>query len=88
MANLLYAHPWIIMIILVWSLPWKGAALWKSARKAHVGWFIVLLIVNTLGILDIIYIFFVSDWENKKKIEQNDQDYQRKLRTYNPKMIM
>lgn len=50
----------ILLIILIWSAVWKGIALWKSARKRHLVWFIVLLVVNTLGILEILYIFLFS----------------------------
>jgi len=41
----------------VWSLIWKGIALWHAGRNAHLGWFITLFLVHTLGILEIIYIF-------------------------------
>ena len=51
---------WVIVLVVLWSLPWKGVALWKAAQLSHKKWFIVLLIVNTLGILDIIYIRFVA----------------------------
>jgi len=51
---------WLILATVVWTLPWKGVALWKSARNGHKAWFIVLLIVNTLAILEIIYIFAFS----------------------------
>ena len=47
-----------ILLIVAWTLPWKGVALWKSARNGQLGWFIVLLLVNTLAILEILYIFF------------------------------
>jgi hypothetical protein len=50
----------LLVLSIVWTLPWKGVALWKSARNRHLVWFIVLLIVNTLGILEIIYIFGFS----------------------------
>ena len=50
----------LIVLSIAWTLPWKGVALWKSARNKHLVWFIVLLIVNTLGILEIIYIFGFS----------------------------
>jgi hypothetical protein len=50
---------WIILLVL-WTLPWKGYALWLAARNGHTIWFIALLIVNTLAILDIIYIFAVG----------------------------
>ena len=50
---------WIILLF-VWSIPWKGYALWLAARNKQTIWFIVLLIVNTVAILDIIYIFAVG----------------------------
>lgn len=52
---------WALVIVLVWSLVWKAIALWKSARKTHKIWFIVLLVVNTMGILEILYIFLFAD---------------------------
>jgi D-alanyl-lipoteichoic acid acyltransferase DltB (MBOAT superfamily) len=42
-------------IIAVWSLVLKVLAVWYSARAGQKGWFVVLLIVNTLGILELIY---------------------------------
>ncbi|MGC9611125.1 MAG: DUF5652 family protein [Minisyncoccia bacterium] len=54
---------WLILL-LVWSLPWKGVALWKSARSSQKNWFIALLILNTAGILEILYIFVFS--KNKR----------------------
>ncbi|MEK7187004.1 MAG: DUF5652 family protein [Patescibacteria group bacterium] len=52
--------PWLIAILAIWSLIWKGLALWKAASLRQKYWFIALLIINTLGILEIIYYFFVS----------------------------
>lgn len=59
-APWLNAAPWVVAVLLVWSLIWKGIALWKSARLSSKWWFIILLIVNTFGILEIIYIFLVA----------------------------
>ncbi len=56
---------WIWTLLIIWSLIWKGFALWKSARNNSQAWFIVLLIVNTLGILEILYIFLFSKYGNK-----------------------
>jgi hypothetical protein len=53
-------EPWMIMAIGLWSLPWKGYALWKAARGRNNFWFIALLLINTVGILDILYIFVFS----------------------------
>ena len=47
-------------LLVVWSGVWKGIALWKAARNGSVPWFILLLIVNTLGILEILYIYVFS----------------------------
>lgn len=46
--------------LMVWSLIWKGLALWKAARREEKPWFIVLLILNTMGILEIIYLLFFA----------------------------
>ena len=37
-----------------------GIALWRAGRNGHLGWFIALFLLNTLGILPIIYIFAFS----------------------------
>jgi len=50
----------LVLLSIAWTLPWKGVALWKSARNKHLVWFIVMLILNTLAILEIIYIFGFS----------------------------
>lgn len=55
---------WWIIPVAIWTIPWKGVALWKSARNGSKPWFIALLIINTVGILEIIYIFCFS---KKKK---------------------
>lgn len=58
---------WIICAVLVWSVIWKGIALWKSARHRQLVWFIVLLVVNTAGILEIIYLLFFQKKEGRRK---------------------
>lgn len=49
--------------ILIWTGIWKAIALWKAARNSDKVWYVVLLLVNTVGILEIIYIYVI----NKKK---------------------
>ena len=50
----------IIIIVVLWSLLWKGLALWHAARRGQYWWFIILLLVNTMGVLEIIYLFFIA----------------------------
>ena len=57
----------LLSIIAIWSLVWKGFALWKSAHKDETVWFIVLLVVNTIGILEILYIFIFSEMKIESK---------------------
>jgi len=49
-----------IFLILLWTLPWKGIALWRAAGNKHRWWFIAIFLVNTLAIMEIIYIFGFS----------------------------
>ncbi len=43
-------------ILAMWELIWKGFGLWYSARNRNTAWFIFILILNTAGILPIIYL--------------------------------
>jgi len=59
-AALTNVNPILIVLLAVWSIIWKGLALWKAASLRQKYWFVAILIINTFGILDIIYYFFVS----------------------------
>lgn len=63
MINLLNPNNPILYIIITWSIIWKGIALWYSARNKQLAWFIALLILNTVGILDIVYLVFFKKRE-------------------------
>jgi hypothetical protein len=52
-----------LVIAAIWTIPWKGVALWKAARRGEKIWFVILLLVNTLAILEILYIFIFSKRE-------------------------
>jgi len=54
---------WLIPLI-VWSVIWKGLALWKCGRNNQLAWFIAMLVLNTAGILEIVYLLF---FQKKKK---------------------
>jgi hypothetical protein len=58
----------VLLIVVVWTLVWKGMALWKAAQKGSKPWFIALLLINTVGILDILYIYVFSK-KSAKSIE-------------------
>lgn len=64
---------YLFIFVLVWSLFWKAIALWKAARKNSPIWFVLFLLVHTLGILEILYIFLFSEisLDEKKKKRRN-----------------
>lgn len=50
---------WLIPVIIVaglWETTWKIIAMWKSARANKIAWFICIALINTVGVLPIIYI--------------------------------
>lgn len=57
----------MFILLMLWSLVWKGLALWRAARRGENIWFIVLMVVNTVGILEIIYYFLVAKSDKKDK---------------------
>jgi hypothetical protein len=62
--NLFYENIWLFIPMIVWTFFWKGCALWFTAKDDKKWWFVVLLILNTVGILEIVYIFVIA----KKKL--------------------
>jgi hypothetical protein len=56
----IHAFAPILVLIVLWGVFWKGLALWHSGRRGQPWWFVILLVVNTLGILEIIYLFAVA----------------------------
>ena len=46
----------VLILLAIWDTVWKLIGLWKSARNGHLIWFVFIAILNTVGILPIIYI--------------------------------
>jgi len=55
-------------ILIIWELIWKGFGLWYSARNKNNIWFIFILIINSAGILPIIY--FLTHREQIRKLKK------------------
>lgn len=83
MGNI-FANPFtniaIFYLLLVWSLVWKGIALWRAAKYEQRNWFIGILALNTVSIVEIIYLFRfakhkltfaqIKDWIGKINIKK------------------
>jgi hypothetical protein len=65
-SQYLITHPFLLFMIILWSLLWKGLATWKAAKKDQPIWFAVLLAVNFLGLLEILYLFVFSELISKR----------------------
>ncbi|MEK7582415.1 MAG: DUF5652 family protein [Patescibacteria group bacterium] len=65
---------WWYVLMLVWVVVWKGIALWKSARLGQKWWFAVLFVLNTFGILEILYIYVFSKKRETQHRERRPED--------------
>lgn len=65
----------LLYVLTIWSLIWKGIALWRAANTHQRNWFLVMLVLNTAGLLEIIYLFrFAKKRLTFKEIKQGFQN--------------
>jgi hypothetical protein len=67
LQHLQETFPWLLPLIIIlalWEGVWKLIAMWKAARNNHLTWFICISLINTVGILPIVYILM----QKKKSI--------------------
>lgn len=57
----------ILLPFIIWEGVWKGIGLWKSAHNNQLKWFIAIFVINTIGILPIVYIYFFQKNLNEDK---------------------
>ena len=62
-----------IIILALWTIPWKIYAVWTAAKHNQKKWFVALLILNTVSILEIFYIFKIAkkSWVGVKEDFRN-----------------
>ncbi len=61
----------VVMLVLVaWTLYWKFKALWYAAKHDDKWWFIGLMLINTLGILEIFYLYY---WTKRDKMHDESK---------------
>lgn len=58
----------IFVVVMLAAIALKGFALWRAARNDHKGWFILMLIVNLVGIPEIIYLLTTGKEEKTTPI--------------------
>ncbi len=65
-----YMQPtWFVMGLItvgLWEMVWKGIALWFAGNNKQKGWFIALLVVNSLGLLPMMYLLWFKPKEKRE----------------------
>lgn len=62
------------LVLMTWTIVWKGLALWKAAQLSDKWWFIALLVINTAGILEILYIYLFSKRDTSQDAPDADKN--------------
>lgn len=57
----------LVVIVTLWDLVWKGLGMWRAAQRNEPIWFVAILLLNTLGILPILYLYVFSQPVEHKK---------------------
>lgn len=55
----------IIVLLALWDGVWRLLAMWKATKKGEKIWFVLLGVISSLGILPIVYYFFLAKKDNK-----------------------
>lgn len=58
------AYMWLIIGLALWDGVWKAFAMYRAGANRSPGWFIALLLLNTVGILPILYLFVFGKKKN------------------------
>lgn len=68
--------PFFILWVLI-VLALKGYSLWNAAKRGETWWFIALLVINTAGILELVYIiFFLKAFPTRKHHHTNHHHHE------------
>lgn len=57
--HVLETYPWLLPVIIIlslWEGVWKLIAMWRAGRNNQLAWFICIALINTIGILPIVYL--------------------------------
>lgn len=67
-----FGNPYLSAIFAIWVIVWRGLALWRASRNEQKYWFIALLVINLLGLPEIVYLCFFQkegSWVRKIVID-------------------
>lgn len=53
----------------------KGYTLWHASKRNERGWFVALLVINTFGILELIYLIFIMKKWSKDNTPRHHESH-------------
>jgi len=56
----LLTNKYFILSIVIWELIWKGLALWFAAKRDQKAIYVLLLVLNTVGLFPIGYLIYIK----------------------------
>jgi len=78
LINVPFTYSWWLLPLTIWVIYWKGMALWKASHRESKIWFIALLVINTLGLLEILYIYVFSEKKMFVKVTDKKEEPENK----------
>ncbi len=64
----------ILAVLTLWDVVWKAMAMWVVCKRESKLWFVILLVVNSVGILPIAYLWYQGALPTrKKKVEDSEE---------------
>ncbi|MFA5061178.1 MAG: DUF5652 family protein [Candidatus Pacearchaeota archaeon] len=60
----------LILVVVIWDAVWKIIGSWRAGRNNQPVWFVFILILNTIGILPIIYLTWFQKNKNPKTLQK------------------
>jgi len=61
-----FINPYWLLAAALWTIPWQAWSLWLAARRGDIWWFLVFVILNTLGLLNMFYIFVIAKQTDRR----------------------
>ena len=55
----------LIIILAIWDMIWKIVAMWYASRDNQKMWYILLAIINSIGVLPILYLLVIRKGDKK-----------------------
>jgi len=63
----------LFLLLIIWTLYWKGMALWVASKADQKKWFVALLVINTFGVLELFYLYLLPKIQKKGNTENTKE---------------